>query len=51
MFGKDENWYWSSSSYTGDSSHAWDVDFATGPVGIDDKGDGRHVRCVRRGPP
>ncbi len=50
MFGKDEGWYWSSSSYAADSSRAWYVYFANGFVGFDDKGSAYNARCVRSGP-
>ena len=43
-------WIWSSSSYAGDSSLAWVVDFRGGDVGRHDKDGDSNVRCVRRGP-
>ncbi len=50
MFGKDESWYWSSSSDAADSSYAWLVNFYPGYVYLDDKDYDHHVRCVRGGP-
>lgn len=39
----------SSSSYAGDSSNAWNVNFNNGNVNNDDKDNNNNVRCVRRG--
>ena len=39
--------FWSSSLYAGDSSHAWVVDFNDGHVGYDGLVNTRRVRCVR----
>jgi len=41
---------WSSSSYAGNSSSAWYVNFFTGSVSIVDKSSNYYVRCVRSGP-
>ena len=50
MFGKDERYYGSSSSYAADPSYAWGVHFDSGLVDDVDKGDDNNVRCVRSGP-
>ncbi len=45
------NWYWSSSTYAGNSSNAWVVSFSNGYDYDDDKTDSRYryVRAVRSG--
>ena len=50
MFGQDEGYYWSSSSYAADPSEAWHVTFANGIVYYVDKDYDYNVRCVRGGP-
>jgi hypothetical protein len=42
--------FWSSSSYSGSSSHAWRVDFYPGYVDNNDRTSSNAVRCIRRGP-
>jgi hypothetical protein len=44
------SWYWSSTSWAGDSTVAWVVDFSYGGVDGTDKTDNYNVRCVRSGP-
>ncbi|WP_428562368.1 MAG: DUF1566 domain-containing protein [Solidesulfovibrio sp. DCME] len=45
------NWYWSSTTYAGNSANAWGVSFDFGGAGNDKtKGYTGHVRCVRGGP-
>jgi hypothetical protein len=41
------NWYWSSSSYVGNTSTAWFVNFSNGYVDYNVKTNGVFVRCVR----
>jgi len=41
-------WFWSSSSYAGSASTAWDVLFSPGLVNRYDKTNTYYVRCVRR---
>jgi hypothetical protein len=49
--GGSGRWYWSSSSsYAGDSSAAWYVNFYVGYVYYDGKSSTDYVRCVRGGP-
>ena len=50
MFGKDTEWYWTSSSYADDASRAWYVYFYSGAVSNYDEGSAGGIRCVRRGP-
>jgi hypothetical protein len=44
------DFFWSSSSYAGDSRSAWYVSFISGYVTFNDKGNANGVRCVRSGP-
>jgi len=41
------NYFWSSSSYANDVSHAWVVDFSSGDVGDLGKSSANYARCVR----
>ncbi len=50
MFGQDEGYYWSSSSYAADPSNAWYVYFDDGYVNNGVKDVASSVRCVRSGP-
>jgi Protein of unknown function (DUF1566) len=48
--GTPSSYFWSSSSYAGYSSYAWNVYFGYGGVGYYDKTNTYYVRCVRGGP-
>lgn len=48
--GIKSSWYWSATSYAGDSTVAWVVDFSAGGVDGTYKTDSYYVRCVRSGP-
>ncbi len=41
--------YWSSTTYAGNSSNAWGVDFDSGVQNYYDRSNGGYVRCVRAG--
>ncbi len=41
--------YWSSTTYAGNSGNAWYVDFDSGSDDADDKTNSGYVRCVRAG--
>jgi|WetSurMetagenome_2_1015567.scaffolds.fasta_scaffold09581_7 hypothetical protein len=45
-----QSYYWSSTSFTGDSSKAWTVNFLDGSVSVFYKSQGVYVRAVRGGP-
>jgi hypothetical protein len=45
-----QSFYWSSTSFTADSSEAWTVNFFDGSVSVFDKSQGVYVRAVRGGP-
>ena len=45
-----QSFYWSSTSFTGDSSKAWTVNFLDGSVSVYVKSVGLYVRAVRGGP-
>ena len=47
--GMPNDWFWSSSSYSGSSSDAWVIYSFNGNVYSYDKTYSYHVRCVRRG--
>ncbi|MDH5716912.1 MAG: DUF1566 domain-containing protein, partial [Spirochaetia bacterium] len=40
------NYYWSSSTYVGNTSFAWYVHFSSGGVGYSTKSHSFYVRCV-----
>jgi len=42
-------YYWSATTYVGDTSYAWDVHFGVGSVGYNAKTSYIYVRCVREG--
>lgn len=44
-----QSYYWSSTSFTGDSSKAWTVNFLDGSVKVFSKSEGVYVRAVRGG--
>jgi hypothetical protein len=44
-----QSYYWSSTSFTGDSSKAWTVNFLDGSVSVFSKSLGVYVRAVRGG--
>ena len=44
-----ENTYWSATTYAGDLSSTWNVNFALGDTGVSGKTLGQHVRLVRDG--
>ena len=44
------SYYWSSSSYAGSASYAWDVYFSSGGVNGHGKAYTYYVRCARAGP-
>ena len=48
--GMPRDYFWSSSSYSGASSNAWNVNFYSGNVYSYDKSYSNYVRCIRRGP-
>ena len=43
------NNYWSSTTYAGDSSNAWNVNFNNGNDNVNNKSNSNYVRCVRGG--
>lgn len=45
-----QSFYWSSTSFTADSSKAWTVNFLDGSVSVFVKSQGVYVRAVRGGP-
>lgn len=46
IFNSESEYYWSSSTYSHDSSAAWGIDFKYGYVVADRKTDTGYVRCV-----
>jgi hypothetical protein len=47
IVGFNASFYWSSTTYTNNSSFAWGVDFTSGDTYYDNKVDSLYVRCVR----
>ena len=41
--------YWSSTTYVGDTTNAWNVNFNNGNDNINNKTNSNYVRCVRGG--
>jgi hypothetical protein len=48
IFTEEGNWYWSSTTYAGNSDDAWLVDFGDGYVGWYGKDSSNYVRPVRQ---